>query len=149
MIYDIIQSLDFFKGLNQLQIDEIVNMDAHFIYYDPGEVIVKEKDTSQAFYILIKGTVSVKKGTFNTQIGKLYPGEFFGDFSFLTDTPRTASVIADDVVIVIRVDRKMLSGLNIEIREKIKDRIIVDLIKRLERMNNEFIKHSVFTVHLD
>ncbi|OHB68921.1 MAG: hypothetical protein A2W17_09925, partial [Planctomycetes bacterium RBG_16_41_13] len=93
-------------------------------------------EQDSAFFILLSGAVSVVKGTNAYTIARLSPGDFFGEISFLTKTPRTATIIADDTVLVVKVNKEMLDSLGPSIRDKIKDSIIVRLAERIQRLNN-------------
>lgn len=66
---------------------------------DPGEMIVAEDDNGDSFYLILNGDVHVRKaasdGTY-VELARLRTGEFFGEFSFLTGAPRSASVFAGD-----------------------------------------------------
>ncbi|MBP1995471.1 peptidase domain-containing ABC transporter [Paenibacillus eucommiae] len=69
--------------------------------YAPGQAIVSEGETGDAFYILRTGTASVlKESEGNRKLNIVKAGEFFGELALLTGDPRKASVIADEEVSV-------------------------------------------------
>jgi len=45
----------------------------------------------QCFYFVISGQISMNPGNSNLISKKLYSGEFFGEWSFFTGFPRTAT----------------------------------------------------------
>ncbi len=139
-ILGIVERLDFFDDFSLGERRRIVNFNSHFLIYNKGEYVIKEKSNQTSFFILLSGTVSVTKGEESLPITRFDPGEFFGEISFLTHTHRTANVIADDTVIVMRVDKELLDELKAEIREKIKDKIIDKLVTRLDFMNDAYAK---------
>ncbi len=68
--------------------------------FKDGEVIVREGDPGQTFYLIRSGKVRVvtqdiRKGGDVVELGTMGEGGFFGEVALLTDKPRTATVIAD------------------------------------------------------
>ena len=92
---------------------------------------MKKGSEERSFYILLSGTVEVMNKVGDEAIFDLSPGEFFGEISFLTSTPRTSSVRAKEVCILIKIDQVLMGNLRAEMREKIKDQLIEKLVKRI------------------
>jgi cytochrome P450/CRP-like cAMP-binding protein len=66
--------------------------------YAPGEVIIRQGDPAETFYILTSGRAEVIRrypGGSETTIDWREPGEYFGEIGLLHDRPRTATVRAD------------------------------------------------------
>jgi len=57
---------------------------------EEGETVFREGDVGDSLFFVTRGTVAVTSG--DQKLGKLGPGECFGEFSFLAGQPRTASV---------------------------------------------------------
>jgi cGMP-dependent protein kinase len=72
----------------------------------PGKPIVKEGDPGDVFYIIKEGTVNCSVN--GTEVRKMHKGEYFGEQALLYNTPRTATVTADDTVRVLSVGREQL-----------------------------------------
>ena len=143
-IFDIINRLDFFNNFSIAEKQTIGTFHAHIFVYQKEEYLIREGDDDSSFFILLAGTTRVTKGSSNPiTIANLEAGEFFGEISFLTNSIRTSNVIANEEVIVIKVDKNMLENLNIHIREKIKDKIIEKLVARLDKMNEIFVKYFI------
>jgi CRP-like cAMP-binding protein len=87
-------------------------------YYDIGEIICYEDDSSEEFYMILSGKVEVFSEKSNQVIATLGQGDFFGEISLLTGTPRTATVraIAADTVLFV-VERQQLKKLLSEYKE--------------------------------
>jgi CRP/FNR family transcriptional regulator, cyclic AMP receptor protein len=144
IVLEIMERLDFFDAFSDYEKERITRFYTNFYIYEQGEYLIKEGSRDTSFFILLSGTVSVTKGVKKLLMAKLDPGDIFGEVTFLTDTQRrTSNVFADDTVIVIKVDRGMLRQLSPEIREKIKDRVIEKLVKRLDYMNKEMIRIQI------
>jgi CRP-like cAMP-binding protein len=61
--------------------------------FDDGEPIVRQGQVGNGLYIVLAGGVRVVGGT--TELGRLGPGESFGELSVIDQQPRTATVVAD------------------------------------------------------
>lgn len=59
-----------------------------------GEVVVREGDPSDRFYLIADGSLSVTQGSENTHLRDLGPGDVFGEIGLLRNSPRTATVTA-------------------------------------------------------
>ncbi len=77
-----------------------------------GSTIVREGERSDALYAIGRGRVvvatsSTKEGAVagRVYLAALTEGDFFGEFSFLTQSPRSATVEADTDVMFLRLDR--------------------------------------------
>ncbi len=132
----IMDRLEFFSRFNLLQKQELVQFHKHFSVYEEGEYLITEGDSDSFFFIILSGKVLIAKGDEKKPLAKLEPGEFFGEISFLTKAPRTASAIAVEQSIVIKVSEYALKQMDVDLREMIKDRIIEKLVKRLDHMNS-------------
>ena len=58
--------------------------------YPPGTVIEQEGDKGVSFYLIVDGTVNVRKGT--KSIAKLSRGQFFGELSLIDNQPIFATI---------------------------------------------------------
>ena len=58
-----------------------------------GDVIVREGDVGDRFYLIDQGSVAVSIAA--QPVRRLGPGEFFGEIALVRGVPRTATVIAD------------------------------------------------------
>ena len=74
----------------------------------PGEVIVREHDAGDNFYIIRSGQTVVIKGDIENQtiLGFRSTGESIGEMALLENLPRSATVIALDVVSLWRFNRE-------------------------------------------
>ncbi len=60
-------------------------------------------------FVVLEGQAKVTRG--KRKVGEVLPGEFFGELSLIDGGPRSASVIADTPMRVLRVFRRTLTGL--------------------------------------
>lgn len=72
------------------------------LYFNVGEIIVREGDKSDGWFILLQGKVGVFKRDLSiTEIS--HPGTVIGEIGFLLGIPRTATLIAHEPTVVLHV----------------------------------------------
>ncbi len=78
-----------------------------------GEAAVREGEAGDSLYLVVSGTLAVSTGTGAEafEIGRLGPGDFFGEVALLTGRPRTATVSAVTVADLLRLDRGTVASL--------------------------------------
>jgi CRP-like cAMP-binding protein len=98
--------------------------------FEAGHEIVKEGAAGSVFYVIAEGSAKVARSSGRT-IAKLGPGEFFGELSILTGTPRMASVTAtaSPTVCVTLSSRALRAALEDE--PKLALRILENVASRL------------------
>lgn len=136
--YKLLRKLPIFDALNDEERYFLSNLEWCFHVYDEGDLLTIEETTDERIFILLTGTASVIKGNQEKTISMLKPGDLFGEITFLTGTPRTASIIANNRCSVLAIDKRLMNEITIEIREKIKDQIIIKLSGIVKHMNNRF-----------
>jgi cAMP-dependent protein kinase regulator len=78
----------------------------------PDEVIIKEGDVDDSMFIISSGRVKVTKTTDSgaeVVLASLSDGTFFGEMALLAESPRTASVIAQEETVLFEVSRQVLA----------------------------------------
>ncbi|MBI4964203.1 MAG: protein kinase [Desulfomonile tiedjei] len=127
---DLIRPIEFFRTFSRREIEQIIRFGT-FIRYEGSQVILKEGDVDTTFYILLSGLVRVIKN--NRKITDLHRGACFGEMGALTNTARTAHVLARVPCIVLKLDLKVLERESPDLKIKIYQVFIETLIKRLEQ----------------
>jgi MFS family permease len=69
----------------------------------PGEVVIREGDEGDRFYVIESGTVDVTKD--GALVASLGPGDFVGEIALLRDVPRTATVTATSQTVLQALER--------------------------------------------
>ena len=67
-----------------------------------GEALIREGTPSPAFYMIRSGSVRVQRG--NTRLATLDAGNVCGEMTLLEASPASATVIAEETVVVDAVD---------------------------------------------
>lgn len=74
-----------------------------------GTPLVEEGEEGDAFFVILDGTASVRKG--DQSLADVGPGASFGELALLDGEPRSASVIATDDVSVAVLGVRMFRTL--------------------------------------
>src|SRR5436309_1395019 len=97
VLNDALRICEFLKGVEafkNLTPHELTNVAERMTrrQYMPGEIIVREGDVGEEFFLIADGEVQVERQ--GQEIARLGSGEFFGELALLTGEPRNADVIA-------------------------------------------------------
>ncbi|HSK51409.1 MAG TPA: cyclic nucleotide-binding domain-containing protein [Clostridia bacterium] len=63
--------------------------------YEPGDVVVREGDPALNLFLVASGHARVERDDVG-QVGRLGPGDFFGELGLIEQHGRTATVVAED-----------------------------------------------------
>jgi CRP-like cAMP-binding protein/di/tricarboxylate transporter len=120
------------------------------MHFTPGQVIVRHGDRPDGFYVIKYGRAAVLAGTAvvpaphdatnqpdgDQRLTTLGPGEVFGEMALLTDSPRTATVVAETDLTVWRLSKPRFETL-LDHERGIARSIERSLSHRLAAMNQE------------
>ncbi|MBX6420045.1 MAG: protein kinase [Nevskia sp.] len=132
---DSLRSLRFFDGFSDEQIDEILNA-GQLLSYAPGAEIVREGEIENTFYLIARGAAEVRKG--GVTIDTLHKGDCFGEIGFLTSARRTATVVAKDPLLALRVSASLLDRVSLDCQLRFYKVFTQTLIYRLSLTNARF-----------
>ncbi|OHT03728.1 cAMP-dependent protein kinase regulatory subunit [Tritrichomonas foetus] len=107
-----VKKVDLFSFLQDEQRRVLVN--AMFpCQYNDGDVIIKQGDQPDNFYILNSGKCRVlkKTGDREQQVAVLSPGHYFGELALISGSTRSATVVADGHVDCWAIDQTTYLGL--------------------------------------
>lgn len=133
---DILDKVSFFDDLTSGEKKTLAEFNWCFIVYDNQDYLTDEGSLDKRFFVLLSGHVNIIKGIQKQIITQFKAGEIIGEISFLTNEPRTASVVATTKTAALVIDQELMEEMPIELREKVKDQIILKMAQRLNRMNN-------------
>lgn len=100
----------------------------------PHEVILSEGANTNEVYVMLEGRAAVKVG--ERQVGNIEQDEVFGEISFLTEQPRSASVVAITACLVQIIEREQFALL-IKSKPELLRRTAVTLAQRIVDLNTQ------------
>lgn len=100
-----LSGVPLFDGFSKRHLRRLAG-EAESVEFGPGRAIVSEGQAGEAMFVVLGGTARVVRG--GRTVAALVPGDFFGELSALDGGPRTASVVSDTPMEVLRVFRRTL-----------------------------------------
>lgn len=98
-------AVPLFDGFSKRHLRRLAR-EADAVEFEPGRAIVEEGQAGEALFVVLTGTARVIRA--DRKVAALIPGDFFGELSALDGGPRTASVVPETPVEVLRVFRHTL-----------------------------------------
>jgi CRP-like cAMP-binding protein len=108
-----------------------------------GEQIFRERDESDALYVVEQGRVVVSKqvsGDVDIVLARFSPGDFFGEMGLVDAAPRSASAHAELDSILWMLDRKVFQQIfsdHPDVAARICYRLVTVFIQRLRATNDQ------------
>lgn len=111
-----------------------------FLKYETGESIIREGETDQCMYIILKGTVRVTKASASREVEltRMNQGAVFGEVSLLRKGSRTSTVKAETQTVVMSMKPETLDSLSVHLQNKFRDRLLKIVVKRFENLNSKY-----------
>jgi CRP/FNR family cyclic AMP-dependent transcriptional regulator len=97
---ELLKRVPLFAGLGRREIEEIGRL-AEEIDVAAGRVLMREGQTGQEFFVIVRGSVIIERG--GTRLRVLGAGDFLGEIALVDDGPRTATatVESDSALLVL------------------------------------------------
>ncbi len=134
--YEIVNRLAAFEELSPEDKRLISNNQNIFYFIPNNDEFIIEGDIENSFYLLLSGSAQVKHH--HIDYDELKAGDIVGINGFIHDIPRTASVVATTDILAIKYSLFQFRKLPPNVREIIKDHMLEELSKRIDRLNVEF-----------
>lgn len=91
-VRDLLKQLSFFKDCTEIELRKLVEI-GHRKRLDPADILYREGDIGDAFYIILTGAVSYTLDSVD-QPTVMGSGQFVGEFSLMLNVPRTVTIKA-------------------------------------------------------
>jgi CRP/FNR family transcriptional regulator, cyclic AMP receptor protein len=92
---DLLRGVPLFAGCSQKELGKISTI-ADELHQPEGTTLITEGTRGREFFVLVDGAVDVRRT--GRRLNTLGPGTFFGEIALVSDTPRTATVVATSPV---------------------------------------------------
>ena len=147
LIPDILNKVVLFQDL---EADSIATLAPLLIAkkFTAGTVIFRERDDSDALYIVEQGSVVVSKhvsGDVDMVLTRFSPGDFFGEMGLFDNAPRSATANVETDSLLWQLDRGVFHDIfshHPEMAAKICYRLVTIFIERL-RVTNEQTRDAI------
>lgn len=108
---EFLKNVTFFRKLSVSELNDIAAVAKETTYHE-GDTVIQQGKQRSTLYIVTRGTVSIKTqypsadGSINEAVlASKGPKEYFGEISFITDRPTTATASASEVSNVLKLDK--------------------------------------------
>ncbi len=109
-----LQRSALFQGLGEPLLRQIAGV-CRLMRCDEGEVVVTQGEASDAFYLILSGACRVIARNSSddepVELGRLAQFDGLGEMGLLLNQPRTATVIAAERSLLLRLDATVFKGL--------------------------------------
>ena len=146
-----LKCVDLFQDLDDSELAALIAK-AKEERHEDKSFIFKERETGEAMFVVLDGTVKITKmvagNKFKTLVA-LGVGDFFGEMALLDGQPRSASAITHGVARVLRIGREEFSGLMSEnpyLGLKVVIRLARNLTDRLRKTNEQVVEMVSWTL---
>lgn len=133
---EIINRLDFFSDFSLAERQVLLESFSHLYLVQADKYAFKRYDQDNRLFIILSGELVIFKKTELLELGKVGPGEFIGEGAFICNREHSTSAKALNDSILLAITPDALTRLPNVIREKIKDKIIAGMSKRISQLNN-------------
>ena len=96
-----------------------------------GRALTTEGQPGREFMIITDGQAAVRRGS--RRVATLGPGDFLGEMSLITGTPRSATVTAETDMVLEILNRREFSSL-LDENPTVARKVMVSAVKRLQEV---------------
>lgn len=106
------------------------------VSFAPGQRFFSQGDPADAAYMILDGAAQVilETGAASIKVAELGRNDLVGEMGILSDTPRSATIVAESDVIALRIDKRVFLELLGQFPQ-MSIAVMRELAKRLERTN--------------
>ena len=99
--------------------------------YAPGDEIIHEGEVDNSFYVIVRGTVGVRKG--DTKVDTLHRGDCFGETGFIPGKERSTGIVATQQTSTIKVRSSLIERTSKDCQLRFHRIFLNKIIERLSR----------------
>ncbi|HEX6845262.1 MAG TPA: cyclic nucleotide-binding domain-containing protein, partial [Actinomycetota bacterium] len=101
-VRSMLRSIAIFEPLPEFELEDVARLLIP-VTATTGEVLIREGEPGDRFYVVAAGEVAVRSS--DREVARIGPGGYFGEIALLRDVPRTATVVAMSDVSLLALER--------------------------------------------
>lgn len=125
--FERISQLSFFDDFEESEILEAVNSGT-WEEHPAGAEIIVEGEFDENFYLLVSGKVAVRRAEHVVDV--LRPGSTFGELGFIINEARTATIVAQDDVTVLKLSSSLIDRTSVNCQLRFQKAFLKNLAER-------------------
>jgi CRP/FNR family transcriptional regulator, cyclic AMP receptor protein len=98
----VIAAVPLFETLSKRHLKKVAGLTTT-VEFDAGDTVIQEGEPGDSFFVTVSGQAKVITG--GKTVHRLIPGDHFGEISLLDGRPRSASVVAETPLSLLRLPR--------------------------------------------
>ncbi|MHB1544930.1 MAG: protein kinase domain-containing protein [Gammaproteobacteria bacterium] len=128
--FNLLRRMSFFSDFTYPEIYEILKT-GHWTTHAQGSRIVSEGDVDERFSLIVTGAARVEQG--GKMLGRLQPGDCFGEIGFVTPAKRSATIVTEEPAEVFSVNATLMEQASVATQLHFTRVFLKNLITRLAR----------------
>lgn len=137
-----LRQVPMFKDIDPARL-KLLAFTSERVQFSGGQRFFSQGDVSDAAYVILDGRAQVMLDTprGEIQVAELGNNALVGEMGILSDTPRSATIVAADQTIALRIDKRVFLELLAQFPQ-IALAVMRELADRLERTNAQLVAQS-------
>ncbi|MFO1149700.1 MAG: cyclic nucleotide-binding domain-containing protein [Alsobacter sp.] len=130
-----LKAVPLFNGLDPRRL-KLIAFTSDRMSYEPGAILFRQGDDSDAAFVILEGKADVMIDTPAGQIkvATLAENSLVGEMGVMTNSPRSATIVAESALTTLRIPKEMFMSLVTEFSQ-VGLAVIRELASRVEHTN--------------
>lgn len=133
LLQDLLRQVPYFENFTEIELRQLIQS-GHRRKLPASEVLFREGDPGDAFYVILSGAVEVIAEKINKVLVVLPAGKCLGEVALILGIPRTATVKAQEDSLLFAIDRKSFEKL-LQANPDLSGLIVQELGKHQEELS--------------
>lgn len=130
-----LRQVPMFRGIERSRL-KLLAFTSERISFAPGQRVFTQGDAADAAYVILDGRADVVLGSKDGQfkVAELGRNALIGEMGILSDSPRSATIVATEPISALRIDKRVFLDLLTQFPQ-MSIAVMRELASRLERTN--------------